>query len=98
MKPTILKYAGVLAAALLGSFLFVALDVPGDFAALLEKRKQIRELQRRNTDLAAEIRKKRERIEKLRDNRAEQELEIRERQKLLRRGETSFILQDQKTK
>jgi len=98
MKPAILRFAAVLAAVLLGSFLFFALGVPRDFAALKQKQKQIRELQRQNTDLAREIQKKRERIEKLRGNRTEQELEIRERQKLLRPGETTFILQDQEKK
>jgi cell division protein FtsB len=60
--------------------------------ALVERRKQVRELQETNATLAAENQRKRERIEKLKHSKAEQELEIRDRLKLGKPGETQFIL------
>ena len=52
---------------------------------------QIREMERRNTDLDKEIERKREHIRRLTTNPAEQELEIRERLKLIRPNEKVFI-------
>ena len=69
-----------------------ALRGPQGMAALFEKRREIQELQEQNASLAREIQMKKERIERLKHNTAEQELEIRRQLKLLRPGETSFIL------
>lgn len=72
----------------------VALRGPNGVAGLMQKREQIRGLQEANATLAADNQKKRERIERLKNSRAEQELEIREKLKLIRPGETQFILPD----
>jgi cell division protein FtsB len=69
-----------------------ALRGPQGMSALFEKRREIQALQEQNATLAREIQMKKERIERLKHNTAEQELEIRRQLKLLRPGETSFIL------
>jgi cell division protein FtsB len=73
----------------------IALRGPQGIPALMEKRKEIRTLQEQNADLQKENEEKRDRILRLQVSDAEQELEIRNRLKLLRKGETSFILPDQ---
>lgn len=80
--------------ALIGAYAAGVLRGPEGIPALMEKREEIRAVQEKNADLAKEIQQKRDRIERLRSSKAEQELEIRERLKLLRKGETSFILPD----
>jgi cell division protein FtsB len=60
----------------------------------MEKRHEILDLQEKNANLMQEIQMKRDRLKRLRDSQAEQEQEIRKRLKLLRPGETSFILPD----
>lgn len=60
--------------------------------ALMEKRREIRELEEQNANLQREIQRMRERIERLKNSPSEQEMEIRKQLKLLRPGETSFIL------
>jgi len=69
-----------------------ALRGPQGMSALFEKRREIQTLQEQNSTIAREIQMKKERIERLKHNTSEQELEIRRQLKLLRPGETSFIL------
>ena len=76
-------------------FAIIALRGPQGIPVLMEKRREIQLLQEQNADLQKENERKRERIVRLNDSQAEQELEIRNRLKLLRKGETSFILPDQ---
>ena len=73
-------------------FAVIALRGPQGIPALMEKRREIQLLQEQNADLQKENERKRERIVRLNESQAEQELEIRNRLKLLRKGETSFIL------
>ena len=96
MKSALLRWGSICGAAGLAVLLFFSLRVPQGYAALKQKHVEIRQLQKQNADLALENERKRDRIRKLRDSRSEQELEIRQRLKLLREGETSFILHDQK--
>jgi cell division protein FtsB len=70
----------------------IAIRGPQGIPALMEKRKEISTLQEQNADLQKENERKRDRILRLQVSSAEQELEIRNRLKLLRKGETSFIL------
>jgi cell division protein FtsB len=70
----------------------VALKGPQGIQGLIEKHKEIRQLEEQNAALARENERRRDRIERLEDNRSEQELEIRKQLKLLRPGETTFIL------
>ena len=59
--------------------------------ALIQKKKEIQELEQRNAELDREIEQQKQRIQRLRDDPTEQELEIRERQKLVRPGEKVYI-------
>lgn len=84
----------LLVVALAGVYVVTTLRGPQGIPALLEKRHQIRELQEKNANLMQEIQMKRDRLDRLKVSQAEQEQEIRKRLKLLRPGETSFILPD----
>ena len=75
----------------------IALRGPNGVGALAEKRRQIRVLQEENASLDAENNRKRVRIDLLKNSREAQELEIRERLKLMRPGETQFILPETPT-
>jgi len=72
----------------------VVLRGPQDVSALLDKRREVRQLEEQNAAKAAENERRRERIHRLEQNSTEQELEIRKQLKLLRPGETTFILED----
>ncbi|MEO8127765.1 MAG: septum formation initiator family protein [Bryobacteraceae bacterium] len=77
---------------MLAVFAAIVLRGPQGIPVLMEKRREIRVLQEQNADLQNDNDRKRDRIVRLNDSQAEQELEIRNRLKLLRKGETSFIL------
>jgi cell division protein FtsB len=72
----------------------VALRGPQGISALLDKRREVRMLEEQNAAQAAENERRRERIHRLEQNPTEQEMEIRKQLKLLRPGETTFILED----
>ena len=78
--------------ALSSAYVYVALRGPQGIPALQEKWREIRELQKTNADLKREVETRAERIKKLQESPAEQELEIRKRLKMLRPGETTFII------
>jgi len=71
-----------------------ALRGPQGVSALLDKRREIRQLEEQNAGMAAAIERRKERIQRLEQNTTEQEMEIRKQLKLLRPGETTFILPD----
>jgi cell division protein FtsB len=71
---------------------YVALRGPQGIPALRQKWTEIRQLEEENANLQRDNQYKKERIERLKNDPNEQELEIRKRLKLLRPGETSFIL------
>ena len=72
----------------------VALRGPQGVSALLDKRREVRLLEEQNAAKAAENERRRDRIRRLEQNSTEQEMEIRKQLKLLRPGETTFILED----
>src|SRR4029077_20360951 len=72
----------------------VALRGPQGVSALLDKRREVRLLEEQNAAKAAESHPRRERTPRLEKNSTEQEMEIRKQLKLLRPGETTFILED----
>jgi cell division protein FtsB len=80
--------------AVLVAYAATALRGPQGVQALIEKYREIRGLEARNAAAVAENQRRRERIERLRSNASEQEMEIRKQLKLLRPGETTFILPD----
>lgn len=83
-----------LAAAVLFVYGWVALRGPQGLPALMERRREIRRLEERNADVAHQNELRRERLKRLQDSPSEQEMEIRKQLKLLRPGETTFILPD----
>lgn len=86
------KYvAGFVVVALYG---WIALRGPLGIQSLLDKRQEIRTLQEQNAAMAREVEHRRDRIRRLSDSPSEQEMEIRKQLKLLKPGETSFILPD----
>jgi cell division protein FtsB len=78
--------------AIVAAFVMMALRGPTGVPALMHKRREIQLLQERNATLAAENDRKRQRIEKLKHDPDEQQLMIRERLKLLKPGETQFVV------
>ena len=65
---------------------------PQGIQTLIDKHREIRELEERNANMARENDRRKERIRRLEQSRSEQELEIRKQLKLVRPGETTFIL------
>ena len=77
---------------LVGAFGYKTLKGPQGIPALRDRWNEIRTMEEQNAALQRENEYRRDRIKKLEKNSAEQELEIRRKLKLLRPGETSFIL------
>lgn len=77
---------------LLGVYGYFTLRGPQGVPALLDKRKQVRQLEEENANLIRENDKKRERIRKLTESAGQQEIAIRDKLKKLRPGETEFVL------
>lgn len=67
---------------------------PQGIQSLIEKHRQISQLEQQNAEKARQNQALRERIQRLQDSGSEQELEIRKELKLLRPGETTFLLPD----
>ena len=88
------RKAPVLIGAAVGTYLWLAFFGPQGVQALMDKQKQIRQLQEQNAATKLENDRRREHIRRLRDSRSEQEMEIRKQLKLLRPGETTFLLPD----
>jgi cell division protein FtsB len=95
MSNSVRRAILLIAFALIGAYGLVELRSPQGIPALKEKWTEIRRLEEENANLQRENDYRRERIKKLESSVSEQELEIRKRLKLLRPGETSFILPPQ---
>ena len=80
---------------LAGAYGYITLRGPQGIPGLREKWREIGKVEEENANLQRENDYRRDRIKKLESNPSEQELEIRKKLKLLRPGETSFILPDQ---
>jgi cell division protein FtsB len=89
------RIAVLIVFVLIGVYGYLSLRGPQGVPALMDKWREIRRLEEDNANLQRENDYRRERIKKLQDSPSEQELEIRKQLKLLRPGETSFILPDQ---
>src|ERR1700693_2029016 len=95
MKNAVRRTVFLLVVGVIGVYGYLALRGPQGIPALREKWREIRMLEENNNNLQRENQYRRERIEKLEKNPSAQELEIRKKLKLVRPGETSFILPDQ---
>jgi cell division protein FtsB len=71
---------------------------PQGLQTLIEKRREIRQLEERNANIRLENERRKERIRRLQESRSEQEMEIRKQLKLQRPGETTFILPESEQK
>jgi cell division protein FtsB len=98
MRSLFTRFAYAAAALLIAGYAFFALRGPNGIPGLIEKRRQVQDLEKRNATLAREIELKRARIHRLRDSQSDQELEIRQRLKLVKPDEKVFVLQDQEKK
>jgi cell division protein FtsB len=92
MSTAVRRVAYSAALVVMAIYGYVALRGPQGIPALRQKWTEIRQLEEENANLQRDNQYKKERIERLKNDPAEQELEIRRRLKLLRPGETSFIL------
>ena len=92
MKAPLSRLAYVMAFLMVISYAFFALRGPKGIPGLLDRQRQIQEMEKRNTALARQIEQKREHIKRLTDNPAEQEIEIRQRLKLVHPGEKIYIV------
>jgi len=81
--------------ALVGVYGYFVLRGPHGIPAVRDKWREIRRLEEENANLQQQNKDRETRIKKLQESPSEQELEIRKKLKLLRPGETSFILPDQ---
>ena len=77
---------------------WVFLRGPQGFQTLIEKRREIRQLEERNDIIRVENERRKERIRRLQESRSEQEMEIRKQLKLQKPGETTFILPESEQK
>lgn len=89
------RLAVLIVFVLIGVYGYLSLRGPQGVPALMDKWREIRRLEEDNANLQRENDYRRERIKKLQESPSEQELEIRKQLKLLRPGETSFILPEQ---
>jgi cell division protein FtsB len=88
-----IRRAGYVAAiGLLAGYGWIALRGPQGIPALLEKHREIRQLEEQNSATARENERRREHIRRLKESSSEQDMEIRRQLKLVRPGETTFIL------
>ena len=95
MKNAVRRMVFLLVVAVVGVYGYLALRGPQGLPALREKWGEIRKLEEENANIQRENQYRRDRIKKLEESPSAQELEIRKKLKLVRPGETSFILPDQ---
>ena len=95
MNTTLRRVILSIAFALAGAYGFITLRGPQGIPGLRDKWREIGKVEEENANLQRENEYRRGRIKKLEQSPSEQELEIRKKLKLLRPGETSFILPDQ---
>jgi cell division protein FtsB len=93
------RRAGLVVVLILASaYGWVFLRGPQGLQSLIEKRREIRELEERNEGMRRENERQKERIRRLQESRSEQEMEIRKQLKLQKPGETTFILPESEQK
>jgi cell division protein FtsB len=90
---TIICTSALVAAGALAAF---RLAGPSGIPMVLERRRQVRELQEQNADLRRSIEVRKERIRSLSGNPSDLDLEIRRGLRLQKKKETTFVLPEQK--
>jgi cell division protein FtsB len=89
------RFAYTAGALLIVGYAWIALHGPHGVPGLLDKRRQVEELEKRNANLARVVEQKREHIKRLSDD---PDLEIRQRLMWVKPGEKTFVLHDQEKK
>jgi cell division protein FtsB len=92
MKVPAARFTYLIAVLALAGYALLALRGPSGMGALIEKREEIQQLEKRNQKLVKEIERKKERLHRLNENPSEQELEIRDRLKLVRPDEKVYVI------
>jgi cell division protein FtsB len=95
MNSSVRRVLILIGFAVVGAYGLAELRGPQGLPALRDKWDEIRQFEEENANLQRENDYRRDRIKKLESSPSEQELEIRKKLKLLRPGETSFILPEQ---
>jgi len=85
----------LIAFVLVAAYGYIALRGPQGIPALLEKRREIRQLEEENANLRRDVQYRQDRIYKLKKSTSVQEQEIRKQFHMLRPGETEFVVPDQ---
>ena len=94
---TVFRRLTILIAIVLASaYGFVVLRGPQGIPALLEKHREIRQIEEGNAVLKRELAEREERNRNLKESTAIQEQEIRKRLHLLKPGETQFVVPEGK--
>jgi cell division protein FtsB len=91
MKAPLVRIAYFAAFLAAASYAFFTLRGPHGIPWLLQKQREIHEMEEQNAKLDREIERMRDHIKRLETNPSEQELEVRERLKLLKPGEKVYI-------
>jgi cell division protein FtsB len=94
MNPVLRRAAFFAGLALAGIYGYFALSGPHGIPAVRDRWREIRRLEEENAKLQQQNADHEKRVQKLQESSSEQELEIRKKLKLLRPGETSFVLPD----
>ena len=91
MKAPLSRLAYVMVFLTVIGYAFFTLRGPKGIPGLIEKQRQIQEMEKRNDNLAGQVERQKEYINRLQNNPAAQELEIRKRLKLLHPEEKVYI-------
>ena len=94
MKAFFARFAYLIAFLGVAAYAFVTLRGPHGIHALMDKQRQIQEMEKRNDSLARQVERQKEYIDRLKNNPGAQELEIRKRLKLLHPEEKQYITGD----
>ena len=92
MSDLLRRLAYVVIFLVVGVYIVVAQRGPQGIPALLESRRQIRQLQEQNAELARKIAAEKEQVRKLRSSKSAQETEIRKDWNLQHKGDVTLML------
>ena len=92
MRPLYKNLGYAVLVTMIGVYIFLQMTGSNGVSELIEKRRQVQNLQERNAELQRENGMRRNRIDRLIDSREEQELEIRRRFKLQKKDSVDFYL------
>jgi cell division protein FtsB len=92
LESALKRKGALLAAVILAVCVWIGVRLPQGLSDLQEKRALIRQLTEVNAAMKLENDRRRERIRRLETSPSEQEMEIRKQLKLVKPGETTFIL------